>query len=344
MKRRFPGIIAAVVCLVVVAALPVGGCGSRADSEAGAPALRTVRIGYQPSTHQVAEMMAMEKGWWQQALASKGVSKVTDYNFPTGPPEMSAMLAGELDVAYVGAAPAVAAIYQGLDAKIVAAVQDQGSELLVRTGLRYKNPRDLVGLRIGTFPPGSIQDTILRKWLIDNGLNPKRDLDIVPLDTGAAISALKANALDGVFLPHPTPVILEAEGTARSVATSGQMWPQHICCVLVVTGKMIREHPSVVEDIVRTHIKATKYVNAHREDTITVAAKRIGLDVGTIKKSLERWDGHWIYDPHTRTDSVRAYAHVLQQLNSQDRRYARSLSEDDIYDYSFYDRIMAGTP
>ena len=42
-----------------------------------------IRIGYQPSTHQVAHMVAMDKGWWQQDLAPFGIVKVTDYVFPT---------------------------------------------------------------------------------------------------------------------------------------------------------------------------------------------------------------------------------------------------------------------
>ncbi len=100
-----------------------------------------IRIGYQPSTHQVAHMVAMDKGWWQQDLAPFGIVKVTDYVFPTGAPEMQAMLAGDIDVAYVGAAPVLSAVSTGLDAKIVAAVNTEGSDLVLRTGLTYTGPR-----------------------------------------------------------------------------------------------------------------------------------------------------------------------------------------------------------
>ena len=49
--------------------------------------LTHLRIGYQPSTHQIAHMTAMEKGWWEEDLEKFGVKKVTDYEFPSGPPE-----------------------------------------------------------------------------------------------------------------------------------------------------------------------------------------------------------------------------------------------------------------
>jgi ABC-type nitrate/sulfonate/bicarbonate transport system substrate-binding protein len=89
-----------------------------------------LNIGYQPSTHQIAEMVAFEKGWWQDELKPFGITEVKEYQFPNGAPEMQAMLGGDLDVAYVGTAPPITAISQGLDARIVAAVNINGSIVL----------------------------------------------------------------------------------------------------------------------------------------------------------------------------------------------------------------------
>jgi len=115
-----------------------------------------LRIGYQPSTHQIAEMVAMEKGWWLEDLKPFGITEIKEFQFPSGPPEMQAMLGEDLDVAYVGTAPPITAIDAGLDAKIVAGVNLQGSNLVLKTGVEYKEPKSLEGLNIGTFPPGSI--------------------------------------------------------------------------------------------------------------------------------------------------------------------------------------------
>ncbi len=98
----------------------------------------TLRIGYQPSTHQIAEMVAAEKGWWAEDLKPFGVVEIKEFEFPSGPPEMQAMLAGDLDVAYVGTAPPISAISQGLDAKIVAAVNINGSDLVFQSWRRLQ--------------------------------------------------------------------------------------------------------------------------------------------------------------------------------------------------------------
>ncbi len=225
-----------------------------------------LRIGYQPSTHQVAHVTAMEKGWWQEDLAPFGITQVTDYNFPpTGAPEMQAMLSGDLDIAYVGAAPPfIAAVSTGLDAKIIAAVQTQGSDLVLRNEVPYTGPADLVGKKIATFPPGTIQDTILRSWLEENGVDPPASVTIVAMDPAPQPPPSPPARSTASSCPHPSPSIIAAEGTGgRTVVQSGEMMKDHACCVLVASGSLIREHPEIVEQIVKTHIRATEYNLEH---------------------------------------------------------------------------------
>jgi NitT/TauT family transport system substrate-binding protein len=281
-------------------------------------------------------MTAMKKGWWLEGLKKFGVKKVTEYEFPSGPPEMTAMMAGELDIAYVGATPPITAIDKGLDAKIVAGVQIQGSALALKTGITYTSPEDLKGLTIATFPPGSIQDTVLRKWLIDNGINPDTDLEISPMGPGEAVSALEAGAVDGVFLPHPGPAIVELEGKGVMVIQSGTMWPNHACCVLLVSGLLIREFPEMVKEIVRIHIKATKYNMDHPDEAAQIYAERVGWDVEDTLYSLDTWDGEWVHDPHIGLNVTLEYCQVHYDLGYTEKL----LTEEDLFDTSFYDEVI----
>ncbi|SCL75111.1 putative aliphatic sulfonates-binding protein precursor [Methanoculleus chikugoensis] len=295
-----------------------------------------LRIGYQPSTHQVAHVTAMEKGWWQEDLAPFGITQVTDYNFPTGAPEMQAMLSGDLDIAYVGAAPFIAAVSTGLDAKIIAAVQTQGSDLVLRNEVPYTGPADLVGKKIATFPPGTIQDTILRSWLEENGVDPA-SVTIVAMDPGAATTAISAGQVDGVFLPHPSPSVIAAEGTGRTVVQSGEMMKDHACCVLVASGSLIREHPEIVEQIVKTHIRATEYNLEHQDEAASLYAAKTGQNVETVKASFRDWDGTWTADPNVITTSVVEYTNLQYELGY----ISKPLTQDDLFDLSFYEKARA---
>lgn len=324
----------------MVASIFISGCASKNEGTdenvTEAPAVTELSFGYQPSTHQIAYMTAYEKGWWQEDLAPYGITKVNEFQFPTGAPEMQAMMAGDLDVAYVGAAPAITALSQGLDAKIVEPVQINGSSLVLRPEYKYESPKDLKGLKIATFPTATIQDTLLREWLKENGLNPEKDVTIVGMTPGDAVTAISAKQVDAVFLPHPSPTVVEKEGNGHIIVQSGEMSPNHACCVLLVSGKLIREHPDIVEQIVKTHINATEYNEAHVDEAAQIYSNKTTEDVEVVKSSLKEWDGKWITDPAIIENSAVNYASIQYGLGYIDK----NLTEDEIFDTSFYEKAV----
>jgi NitT/TauT family transport system substrate-binding protein len=323
--------IAAVIVIVILIAVGV--------YSVVKPPVEELRIGYQPSTHQIAEMTAMEKGWWQRDLAKFGIEKVTDSEFIGGATEMHAMLAGELDVAYVGATPPLSAIDKGLDARIVACVQINGSSLVLRPDLarNYTGPEDLNGLKIGIIPHTSIQEAVLSKWLIDNGLDPEKDVELKSMGGGDAVTVMGAGELDGAFLHEPFPSTIELEGSGKVVVRSGEMWPNHACCCLLVSGELIREHPEMVKQIIRTHINATEYNIAHPDEAAEIYARKCEWDVDKVRYSLENWDGSWIHDPHIMLNCTLEYAKFHYDLGYTDKL----LTKEDLFDTRFYDEIMA---
>lgn len=295
----------------------------------------TISIGYQPSTHQMAFMTAYEKGWYNESLNPKGVKNIEVYNFPTGAPEMQAMLAGDLDFAYVGSAPFVTAVSNGLDAKIIASANTQGSDLVVRKEISYEKPEDLKGKTIGTFPAGTIQDTILRNWLKKNNIDPEKDVVIKAMGPGDATTAILAGKIDAVFLPHPSPVTIEEEGAGKIVVHSGDMEPGHSCCVLVASGDIIRNHPEIVEEILKTHIKATDYNEKNPEEAAEYMQVLTGLKKDTILKSLKEWDGSYKVDPTEITRSVSDFTEEQEELG-----YLKSaINETQLFDSSFWKKI-----
>ena len=291
-----------------------------------------LRIGYQPSTHQMAEITAMDKGWWQQDLAPYGVKNVSDKVFSTGAPEMQAMLAGDIDVAYVGAAPVLSAVSTGLDAKIIAGVNTQGSDLVVRPDLNYTGPQSLKGMKIATYQAGTIQDTILRNWLKQNNISPDKDVQIIGMGAGDAVTAITAGKVDAVFLPTPFPSVIVAQGKGRIVVHSGEMYPNHTCCVLVVSGKLIREHPEIVAQIIKTNDKAVSYNLKNLDEAAAIFANKTGTKLDDVKASLKEWDGNWNSDPNLIIDPVLDYAKIQYDLG-----YIKTpLTKDQLFDLSFY--------
>lgn len=324
--------LSVIVAITMIMVLVIAGCINQPGGEK-----TEIRIGYQPSTHQVAHMIAMEKGWWEQDLAPYGVKNVTDYVFPTGAPEMQAMLAGDLDIAYVGAAPVLSAVSTGLDAKIVAGVNTQGSDLVLRTGLNYTGPQSMKGLKIATFQAGTIQDTVLRDWLKGNNIDPEKDVEIIGMGPGDAVTAITAGKVDAVFLPHPSPAVIEASGSGRTIVKSGEMYPGHTCCVLVASGNLIREHPEIVEQVIRTHVKATDFAVKNPDETAEIYSSKTGADVKVVKESLKNWDGAFVSDPALIVDPVMDYAKIQYELGY----IKKPLTQDELFDLTLYQKATA---
>jgi NitT/TauT family transport system substrate-binding protein len=326
-----------VIALIAIALLLItAGCTQPAvtpGTTTAAP-IKDLRIAYQPSTHQMAAITALQKGWFAEDLAPLGVVNVSDKVFPSGPPEMQAMMAGELDVAYVGAAPVLTALATGLDAKIVAGVNTQGSDLVVRNDLDYKGPQSLKGLTIATFPVGSIQDTVLRDWLKKNNLAPDNDVFIKGMSPGDAVTAIIAGKVDGIFLPTPSPSTVVNQGKGKVVVHSGEMYPDHTCCVLVVSGKLIREHPEIVRQIIKTNDKAVLWNQQNPDEAAAIYSTKTGAKLEDVTASLKDWDGSWASDPNIIVEPVLDYAKIQYDLGY----IKKPLTKDDIFDLTFYTR------
>jgi NitT/TauT family transport system substrate-binding protein len=266
--KRWGVLLVAVICVAVVAAYfalqPTGPT---------QPELGKLRIGCQPSWHHIAFYVMLDKGWIQKVL---GLEPEV-HPFESGPSEMDAMLAGQLDIAYVGAAPPLPRIAKGLKAKIVAVANTEGSSLVVK-GFDYTGPQSLKGKKISCYPPGSVQYTVLVKWLKENGLEPGKDVEIVVHQgPGDQHAALVSGAVDAAIFPdpHPSKAVLE-EGAKIAVNTS-QMWPHHPCCLVVATEDLITKHRDLVVKFIALHIVASQYVidPSNREEVVRIIMKYV---------------------------------------------------------------------
>ena len=341
--------------LIVVVIAGIGGYAWYLQSQ---PKVLTIRIGYQPSTHQVAEFIISAKGWLVEEAKKLGYDlKVEEYLYPSGPPEMEAFMAGRLDVVYVGAAPVVNEVGQAKGkgaplAKIVAAVNTQGSALVVRKDFNYAGPESLKGATIGTFPPGSIQDAVLKNWLTSNGLTfgapgEGKDVTIIAGGPSELVEALEAGTVDAIFVPSPAPEICELRGIGRSVVNSYEMMPGHACCVLAISDKFIKEHRELAKLIVKLHIKAQKFIKENLDETIEVAAQRLSKDWGydlnftrtvvekAYKENPTALEFPW--NPHEIVDSVLKYAEIQYKL----KYIPIQLTSDDLFDLNLYDEAVA---
>ena len=185
-----------------------------------------------------------------------------------------------------------------------------------------------------TFPPGSIQDTVLRDWLKKNNLTPDKDVFIKGMTPGDAVTAILAGEVDGIFLPTPSPSTVVNQGKGKIVVHSGEMYPNHTCCVLVVSGKLIREHPEIVRQIIKTNDKAVVWNQQNPDEAAEIYATKTGANLTDVKSSLAEWDGDWASDPNVIVNPVLDYAKIQYNLGY----IKKPLTKDEIFDLTFYQK------
>jgi NitT/TauT family transport system substrate-binding protein len=216
--------------------------------------------------------------------AALGKTKLTTQIYNAGPAEMTALLGGQLDAAYVGPSAALSAFVQshGEAVKIVAGATTAGAELVVKPDIG--SAADLKGKTVATPQKGNTQDVALRSWLKTNGLtaNPDGtgDVSVNPQDNATTLDQFKAGHIDGAWLPEPWASRLVLEAGAKVLVDEKDLWPggNFSTTTLVVSSSFLKAHPATVKALIDGQIAANDWITANPADaqkTVNSELKRL---------------------------------------------------------------------
>jgi NitT/TauT family transport system substrate-binding protein len=256
--------------LAVVAAAGIGlmsaGCASATGGSTGGGDPKVVlRLGYLENITHAPALVGIKEGFFSKNLGS-GVTLQFE-PFSTGTEEATALLAGQLDAAYVGPNPAISTWQksQGTEIRVISGAASGGAALVVKKGIT--SAAQLKGQRLATPSLGNTQDVALRYWLKQQGLTTTTtgggDVDIAPTSpNSAAVLEFKSGQIAGGWEPAPYDAEMVADG-GHVLVNEASTWPggQFVTTNLVVTQKFLAAHPSVVSDLLKGQIEANSFIN-----------------------------------------------------------------------------------
>ena len=266
--------ILASLLLTSISSLP--GCAPAAPS--------TVRIGYLlGDLHQLPFFVAQDKGFF----AEEGLNVEVVGPFEAGPAEMDALAANQIDMGYVGVAPAVMAAARKIPLSIVAGVNLEGSGLV--TGMDVNSVAELKSKKIATPAPGSIQYVMLGMLLAGNNLG-YNDIELFPgtVKPPDMPQSLQTGRINGYFVWEPFVAKSVVGGYGKVLVESKDIWPGHPCCVIVTAGDFGRLHDGTVASVIRAHRRAIDFIAANPAEAKAIAAKWTKLDPAVIDNALSR--------------------------------------------------------
>ena len=268
------------------------------------------------------EAVKMTVGTWKTAqtiqpfiydkFANKG--ETVEVKPFTNPGDMkTALLAGDLDFTGTTWATAIMAASKGEPVKVVAAMTEKCSALVVGKDSDIKTTKDLKGKTIA-YVPGTMHHILLLEVLNKAGLDPAKDVTLKKIDFFDMGQALASKSIDAFLSGEPFPSIAEIDGYGRVLE-----YPYfddsvgYINAAMLTTEDEIKKELEKIQRLVDMHIQASKYYMEHKDEWIDRAA-----EFGTEKKYLEKAKDNmalaWDLTDDTKT-KVKKLAEKMKELN-----------------------------
>jgi NitT/TauT family transport system substrate-binding protein len=284
MKTKIPYRLAITALLTAIAAL-IAGCGKKTGD------LTVLRVGYFPNvTHAQGvigrTLTADGKGWFEQRLGP-GV-KVEWFPYNAGPSAMEAIIAGSIDMTYVGPNPALNTYMRsrGEEIRVIAGAADGGAAFLVRPGANINTPADFRGKKIATPQFGNTQDIAARVWLKTHGFNVTQsggDVSVLPAANPDQLTLFKQGNIDAVWTVEPWVTRIEREAGGKSYIEQNDA----ITTILVAGVSALENKRALVQKFLQGHRELTAWINEHPADAQQLVQRGISEIVkGSIPLDL----------------------------------------------------------
>ncbi|MEM8830825.1 MAG: ABC transporter substrate-binding protein [Cyanobacteria bacterium P01_G01_bin.19] len=226
-------------------------------------------------------------GWWPWAIAEQeGIFAKNNVNvemkwFDGYLESMNAFAAGELDGNCQTLNDTISFAGDSINGQVAVLVNDNsaGNDKIIVTK-DINTIEDLKGKKVAV-EEGVVDDFLLTQALESKGMK-RSDVEIVPLETGAAAAAFAAGQVDavGAFPPFWL-TALKREGSKELISSAD--FPGLIPDLLVVSQKLIDEKPDQVQGLVNSWFDTLDFMEQNPEKSDEIMAARADVTVEELE-------------------------------------------------------------
>lgn len=168
------------------------------------------------------------------------------------------------------------------------AYADDPTRVIVKKASGVTQPADLKGKKLGLQKRTSAHYYFTDLFLGENGIDQK-NMDLVDINAKDFVAALKRGELDGVVTwePHLTNV-KKALGAENLVEFSGKTAYQKDFFLVANTDYLNGNHETVSK-FAKALVKAESYIKTNREQSQTILARVLKMDIATVKENWTKY-------------------------------------------------------
>lgn len=224
-------------------------------------------------THSIfyaPQYVAIEKGYFEEVgidielILTSGADKVT-----------AAVLSGDADIGFCGSEGTIY-VYQGGEKDYLKTfaqlTQKDGSFIVSREKIKDFTLEDLKGKEILGGRAGGMPEMTLEYALKENGINPKKDVNInTSIEFASMGGAFIGGEGDFVTLFEPNALELEKEGYGYVVASLGELGGIVPYTSYSARISYIEENKELIENFTKALQKGIDYVHNHSDEEVAKA-------------------------------------------------------------------------
>ena len=224
-------------------------------------------------THSIfyaPQYVAIEKGYFEEVgidielILTSGADKVT-----------AAVLSKDADIGFCGSEGTIY-VYQGGEKDYLKTfaqlTQKDGSFIVSREKIKDFTLEDLKGKEILGGRPGGMPEMTLEYALKENGIDPKKDVNInTSIEFASMGGAFIGGEGDFVTLFEPNALELEKEGYGYVVASLGELGGIVPYTSYSARISYIEENKELIEDFTKAIQKGIDYVHNHSDEEVAKA-------------------------------------------------------------------------
>ena len=230
-------------------------------------------MGYSNITgDELAAWVALDGGYFK-----KNNLNVDGQLIAGGANTTAALVASGIQVAHAGGSEALSAAANGADLVIVATLAGYYPYLFEAIP-EIQGPQDVVGKKLGVSNLGGSADIATRTWLRQNGIDPEKDVTIVP--TGSAqnrAAALQSGAIQAGMAAPPDSLGVEAVGLRPIADLAAEHVPSANTAV-VMQRSFVNANHDVVQRYVDALVQASVALKKDKPGTIAILKKYFQSD------------------------------------------------------------------
>jgi NitT/TauT family transport system substrate-binding protein len=200
---------------------------------------------------------------------------------------ITALSTGDIDYTMIFASVVRGAL-RGMPMRVVASFMDSSTHLLIARP-EFRSLKALKGKTLAVSTFGATSDVAARMMLKQGGLDPERELKIIPLGgERARYTALREGIVDVAVLSPPT----DSEASRFGFNVLSRFF-EHFKLPftgLGVNTKKLKEKPDEVKRMIKAALRANRFVRQNREGTIQTMMDWIHVD---RESAAATYDGTW---------------------------------------------------